>query len=332
MGILPLVHVPVLLVTTQLLLLQAAGFLIDHPLSGTAHSRSHERSYRYSIPAVSLAAASSREEETAEKAEDILREKLMNDATEVGLQDFQEVLDAWMMAFHKSTEKDNETRAFDYGHRMESILTLLEASANNNSIIISIEPYSLVMQVYLQRDADPMAALRVLSRMENMLYTAHPSSEFLNNKQRLIQYNRVLQGLASKMELCSLIAVPLLLALAQEQPVILPKDDQVEPFVPRKLQPDTASFAVVLEPLLEKNYKLNAFQKPIGWLVRQANLSGILFDNEEDTQSPLLQRMEKAVAGDKDHLDRILVEALTQSKTTSMSLESLLEESDESFQ
>ena len=127
--------------------------------------------------------------------------KSSNDATS-----YIRLLDAWMEAFTQNPSNDQETKVLEYGVRMERILTKMEEEMNE----IAIHAYATVIQMYTSLDpkgrpGDPMAAIRVLSRMENSLQ--EPDLLHLQS-QRLLQYNRVLQGIASESPvLCSLIAV-----------------------------------------------------------------------------------------------------------------------------
>lgn len=122
---------------------------------------------------------------------------------------------------------------------------------------------------------------------------------------RRIQYNRVLQGLSGSPELCSLIAVPLVLAMARQETVEFPKDDQVEPFCPTGLSPNAKSFAVVLEPLLRLNKKVDAFHKPICWLLEAASSS----EDVDLSDGYLYERMKRAMQGDTERLNMLLVDA-----------------------
>jgi hypothetical protein len=213
------------------------------------------------------------------------------------------LLKAWRKAFDQNPSTDQETKVLEYGYKMEQILTQMEDQGSP-----SMDAYAIVLQMYVAKDAngrpgDPVAALRILSRMEHQL----PQEEELPSTalNRLLLYNQVLEGLAAKSPvLCSLLAVPLLQAMARQTPVALPKDEQVDEFTPPpSVRPNIQSFVLVLEPLLRQNQKVNAYLKPICDLLRLAHSMELLL------LGTLLGKMQSILQGDREHLEGLLLEA-----------------------
>jgi len=235
-------------------------------------------------PTELLELASKEPDAIAESIENLVKEQKEN-AKE---QAFIGSLDAWMVASNKSNSKSNKNNDNDnnndrslssvlrYGKRMEDVLTMMETKCATG---VTIDAYATVIHLYLG-GKEPIAALRVLGRMENQLQLVQQQqqqeSEFQNIKGRLIQYNRVLQGLVASTSLSTSslsVAVQLLMSMCLQEdfssnPITLYDDDDDDykngetlmvgttcNFLPMNITPDAKSFATVIVQLIPKYYE-----------------------------------------------------------------------------
>jgi len=218
-------------------------------------------------------------------------------------------LDAWMVAFNrdKSKEKENAStnRTLKYGKRMEDVLILMEENCVDGT---TVDAYASVIHLYLS-GRESHAALRVLGRMENQLLLQQQRRqrqsggtdtdvEFQNVKGRLIQYNRVLQGLVSlpANPSHSEAAHNLLMSMCLEEKFFHP---DLVPFSPTNVKPDAKSFALVIESLLKKE-EGDENDAQLVVLLKQAKKFNQL-------NGFLMKKMERAVAdSNKERLDALL--------------------------
>ena len=219
-------------------------------------------------------------------------EKLLRGQGEEASQEaFIGSMDAWMVAFNKA--KRGKERAVMYGSKLEGVLTLMEKNARDGS---TVDAYATVMHLYLS-EKEPFRALRVLGRMEKQLLTQEEGGNiegFIDVKGRLIQYNRVLQGLASSSESSSLqVAFHLLMSMCLQERFTCP---DVVPFAPTNVKPDSKSFATVLSAMLAEN---DGSETDILSLIKQAK-------NFDQLSGFLMKKMERAIGGDKERLDLLI--------------------------
>lgn len=214
-------------------------------------------------------------EAVAESIETILKEQGKDNFPEA----FIGSMDAWMVAFNKEKSKEKEGGSTNitikYGKRMEGVLNLMEKNCVDGT---TVDAYASVIHLYLS-GRESYAAQRVLGRMENQLVLQQQQrqqksdgtsndDEFQNIKRRLIQYNRVLQGLVSSPADPSHLeaAFHLLTSMCLEEEFSHPG---LVPFLPKNVKPDAKSFAIVIESMLkeEGGDKTDA---PLVFLLKQA--------------------------------------------------------------
>lgn len=229
----------------------------------------------------------------AESIEKILREQ----RDDAGEQAFIGSLDAWTVASNKARkggdEKDN--RIVKYGKRMEDVLTLMEKKCVNGT---TVDAYATVIHLYIA-GKESYAALRVLGRMENQLLVQQRQRDTNNGgdvaqnlKLRLIQYNRVLQGLGSTSQgnpSHLKAAFKLLMSMCLQEEFVYPPANLKEPFLPTDVKPDAKSFAMVMVPMLLLQEEDIVYDKLIKLIDQARNL--------DQLNDFLLKKIERAMTG-----------------------------------
>jgi len=197
---------------------------------------------------------------TIQIAEDIENElQILIDQRNTTDQAYIASLDGWMVAYNRNN------RDAIYGERMEDVLQMMEKeqqlldniSSSGSSSSSSVDAYACVIHLWLSA-GEVFKALRVLSWMET-------NDEIINRSslptKRLIQYNRVLQGLIrSNDDTNYCIAIQLLESMYNQSDFEIIIDDAENEMIQFKVSgvlPNTKSFTTVIEPLLKKMMTTN---------------------------------------------------------------------------